>query len=302
MTRSRPWFANDIQGFVPTDKTRPDKKSSHRQFSQPRNRLPPFQQIVYQGNFNFFHFNTQHSTLILFSLIFIIERSTTGNCLRNTSATKWHLTEDTSTVRYVPQPGGRSSPNNAPDVDIRVIISPHFCVQLQNYDNRVTASGYCTTVASPSTLPNPFSSLCRWRNSTGNARTDAWQIASIFWWSWPTWIRFWSRPHTRRAPLKPRMTCKFIDSLLPAKLPNSSIFDLHVGYLKCRSTLPKSATLGRLVLTPSSSALLCGATRVSRAKIVRFPPPRLRWTFLFMQSTNSNICHWWNKICFSFSL
>ena len=41
------------------------------------------------------------------------------------------------TVRYVPQPGGRSSPNNAPDVDIRVIISPHFCVQLQNYDNRI---------------------------------------------------------------------------------------------------------------------------------------------------------------------
>lgn len=26
------------------------------------------------------------------------------------------------TVRYVPQPGGRSSPNNAPDVDIRVIL------------------------------------------------------------------------------------------------------------------------------------------------------------------------------------
>lgn len=24
------------------------------------------------------------------------------------------------TVRYIPQPGGRSSPNNAPDVDIRV--------------------------------------------------------------------------------------------------------------------------------------------------------------------------------------
>ena len=81
------------------DSSRQHCRESHRQFSQPRNRLPRFQQIVYRGNFQLFHFNTQHSTLIIFSLIIIIKRSTTGNCLRNISATKWHLTEDTSTTQ-----------------------------------------------------------------------------------------------------------------------------------------------------------------------------------------------------------
>ena len=38
------------------------------------------------------------------------------------------------TVRYVPQPGGRSSPNSAPDVDIRVftLTSYNYLTKINN--------------------------------------------------------------------------------------------------------------------------------------------------------------------------
>ena len=268
-------FTSDIQGFTLTEKTRRDGGIVERITVNSVSR-----EIVYK-DFNRLSSSEVHYWKL--PAIFIGDKVTSyGGSLNYT-------------VRYVPQPGGRSSPNNAPDVVIRVnLISINsylfnlnrfFIYILFRFDREITFKCFTTDDnQSMQVSPSPF--LFQSLSNTGNVMMADLPTEPIFSWSLPTLIRSSLKLLTPHEPPKLRMVLFLLNSqsFIMSSFPLKS--DVSTGCRKCHLTLLKSATRARNELWQSNSALVLAGTRVSRAKIAI---PDLRAPF--RASTLASVSH-----------